>query len=93
VNARLFRMEVHTADQRPEDTELYRTTIGAPLPHVLPDGQTVAVVPGMPDASGLLGRMQIRDNGDWQMPPLGSEVVDSDGTALVRAWIAALPQR
>lgn len=93
INARLLRMELHAADRKPEDTELYQTAIGAPLKHVLPDGQTVVVVRGQPDASGLLGRMKIRDKSEWQMPPLGSEVVDDAGVAAVRAWIAALPPR
>jgi hypothetical protein len=50
-----------------------------------------------PDNSGdscVHVRMSTRDGGGWrdgdQMPPLGTEIVDPDGVAAVRAWIDAL---
>jgi hypothetical protein len=46
------------------------------------------VVPGSPEQSGLYQRLTHRD---WmQMPPLGTEVVDDAGAALVAAWIRGL---
>lgn len=53
------------------------------------DGATIAIVPGDPEARQLLIRMERR--GDAQMPPRGTEVVDGDGTAMIRAWIESLP--
>jgi uncharacterized repeat protein (TIGR03806 family) len=46
------------------------------------------VVPGNPDLSVMVARMGRRDAAG--MPPLGSNVVDAAGVALVRQWIASL---
>ena len=46
------------------------------------------VLPGAPDRSVLLARMNRRD--DAQMPPLASTQVDAAGVALVRRWIGGL---
>ena len=45
------------------------------------------IAPGDPDNSVLLERMNRRDAS--AMPPLGSDIVDSDGVALIRSWIAS----
>jgi uncharacterized repeat protein (TIGR03806 family) len=47
------------------------------------------VVPGDPEASILLYRMQSLDPGAM-MPELGRSMVHDDGVALIRAWIAGL---
>ncbi len=46
------------------------------------------IVPGEPDRSLLAYRIGTRN--DHAMPPLGSRLVDTDGTALIRAWIEGL---
>ena len=46
------------------------------------------VVPGQPDESVLLGRVEANDQ-DVRMPPIARNVVDTEGAALLRAWIAA----
>ena len=46
------------------------------------------VVPGNPDLSVMVARMGRRDAAG--MPPLGTNVVDAAGVALVRQWIASL---
>ena len=46
------------------------------------------VVPGNPDLSILPARMGRRDAAG--MPPLGTTLVDAEGVALVRQWIAGL---
>ena len=52
-------------------------------------GQAARIVaPGDPDHSVLLERMSHRDAN--AMPPLGSNLVDDDGVALIRDWIAGL---
>jgi hypothetical protein len=49
------------------------------------------IVPGHPDDSRLLTVMARR--GMWlHMPPLASKEVDREGVALVRQWIAAMPE-
>ena len=49
------------------------------------------IVPGDPDASILWYRMSVTDPG-VAMPQVGRDVVDTDGGALIRAWITALPK-
>jgi hypothetical protein len=47
------------------------------------------IAPGEEARSVLLERISRRD--DAGMPPLASNEVDSDGVALIDAWISALP--
>lgn len=47
------------------------------------------IAPGDPSRSVLLERMSRR--GPRQMPPLGTNRIDEQGTALIREWIASLP--
>jgi hypothetical protein len=72
----------------PAATPTHATTVGVALSETDP-GFATRVVAGDPDLSGLVHRMELR--GDVkQMPPLASELADTAGTALVRAWIDAL---
>lgn len=48
------------------------------------------VVPGEAEQSILLARMNLRDD-SLQMPPIGSNVIDTEGVALIRDWINSLP--
>lgn len=52
---------------------------------------TLRVVPGHPESSGLIARMQVRGPKE-QMPPLATERVDAAGVATVEEWIASLPE-
>lgn len=52
-------------------------------------GHLVSIVPGDPDRSILLHRMQSTEPG-VAMPELGKETVDHDGVAVVRRWIAGM---
>lgn len=54
-------------------------------------GRTFDVVPGEPDASILLYRMETNDPAEM-MPELGRSLVHETGVALVRDWIAAMPE-
>ena len=47
------------------------------------------VAPGSPARSVLLSRISRRDQ--YQMPPLGTAVVDSNAVALISDWISSLP--
>jgi hypothetical protein len=49
----------------------------------------VAIAPGDPNASQLAERMATREV--IQMPPIGTELVDTDAVQDVRDWIAGLP--
>jgi hypothetical protein len=47
--------------------------------------------PGKPDNSKMIKRISMRKEG-WSMPVLGTEVVDAEGVALLRRWIAEMPR-
>jgi uncharacterized repeat protein (TIGR03806 family) len=53
-------------------------------------GREFDVVPGQPDASILVYRMEATEP-DIRMPELGRSVVDARGVALIRAWITQMP--
>ena len=76
-------------DMRAE-TPLARTGICEAAPKIpVPGFETARVVsPGNPEASVLLERMRRVDQ--FRMPMAGTSVVDQDGVALIRAWIAGL---
>ena len=48
------------------------------------------LVPANSDLSALVLRMALRDHAE-QMPPVGSNMVDAEGEALLREWIDAMP--
>jgi hypothetical protein len=52
---------------------------------------TLRLVPGRPEQSGLIARMNVRGPRE-QMPPLATELVDEDGVGLVSRWIERLPE-
>jgi uncharacterized repeat protein (TIGR03806 family) len=54
-------------------------------------GRSFGIVPGRPDESILLYRIESRQPG-VMMPEQGRRLTDREGTALVRAWIASLQQ-
>jgi hypothetical protein len=66
---------------------------GAPTRYRMPTAAGAAhtlIEPGRPDASVLVLRMRSRD--PWtQMPPLGSQMPDADGLALIERWITDEP--
>ncbi len=53
-------------------------------------GRAFGIVPGQPDASIMMFRLESVEP-DIRMPELGKNLVDAEGAALVRAWIASLP--
>ena len=66
------------------------TTVDVPGRYVVPTappGASRRAAPGAPENSAIVYRMRSRRPSS-QMPPLGSELVDDDGVALVMAWIA-----
>ena len=53
-------------------------------------GRSFGIVPGQPDASIMMFRLESSEP-DIRMPELGRNLVDAEGAAIVRAWIASLP--
>lgn len=67
-----------------EETPVWQTAVGQRNPR----SQLFTIDPGSPDTSLLINRMSMR--GVQQMPPVGTEDVDDDGVAEIRAWISSL---
>jgi hypothetical protein len=86
VPVRLTLMQ-RVADPVGSAAQVLRSMLDAPSRYQRGDDAGAhAMVPGDAGASVLLQRMRARD-GRTQMPPLGTELVDSDALALVARWI------
>jgi hypothetical protein len=82
-----MRLEVGTLGTVAETTS-YSTIVGiAPLLSF--GGATSLVEEGDPSASAVFLRMSLRGN-PQQMPPRGTEVVDTDFLVTLSAWITSL---
>ena len=55
-------------------------------------GRSFGIVPGHPDESILLHRIESLEPG-VMMPEIARRLVDEEGVALVRSWIASLPEQ
>lgn len=53
-------------------------------------GRAFGIVPGQPDASILVFRIESTE-ADIKMPELGRNLVDAEGVALIREWVTQLP--
>ena len=72
-------------------TRAYETIVGQPtLSFKGPGKPPFRVAPGDPASSAVVVRMQHRGDA-FQMPPLGTEVVDPSGVDAVTAWVLSLP--
>jgi hypothetical protein len=90
-----LRVLVREVDLPFQEWELYQTTLGQEVVKWTPrpEGFDTRIVPGVPEQSALFYRMERRDadgSVGEQMPPLATELVDSDALAAVRAWILAM---
>ncbi|HKO93669.1 MAG TPA: hypothetical protein VJU61_21095 [Polyangiaceae bacterium] len=83
----LLRLNVE--ESVPEDTGLFQSVVGRPLQYYRAEPGTLRVVPGAPDSSALIQRMEVRGPKE-QMPPLATEEVDAEGVQAVRRWISEL---
>ena len=54
-------------------------------------GRLYDIVPGKPDESILVYRIEVADEPDVVMPEVGRTLVDAQGVALIREWIARMP--
>lgn len=54
-------------------------------------GHSVGIAPGHPEASILVHRLESTQAG-VMMPQMGRTIVDAEAAALIRAWIAAMPE-
>jgi len=83
----LLRLSVD--ESAPEDSGLFQSVVGQALQYYRAESGTLRVMPGEPDSSALIQRMEVRGPKE-QMPPLASEEIDPDGVLAIRRWIAEL---
>ncbi len=75
----------------PEASPLFQTAIGHEALYAgFAPAVTCRILPGKPDLSVLVRRMEARNDVD-AMPRIATEHVDPDGVALVRRFVAGLP--
>lgn len=79
-----------------EETGTFTTAVGQRGVYSM-GGSKGRIVPGHPEQSAVVYRMTQRGllgtpEGAAQMPPLATEVVDTEGLALVSDWIESLPK-
>ena len=89
ASRRTLRLRLRVTDVTPEKTPTYLTAIDAPMTHQWDGGANVGIAPGDPAKSQIYYRINRRGDG-YQMPPIGSKVIDASGAATIRAWIVAL---
>jgi hypothetical protein len=73
-----------------QDQDAIASTIGRPVKKPAPGQSPDAVLriePGRPDRSAVMQRMSSRYPA-LQMPPLGTELIDSEAVALLQRWIS-----
>lgn len=83
-------LRLRLTDVSPQDTGAY-AAIGLKAKHEDPFYGIYNIYPGRPDLSQAWVRMNVRDNGIWQMPPVGTKLKDTDGVKVVALWISSLP--
>jgi hypothetical protein len=73
------------------ETSTYTSTVGVAQTAAIEPapGTTLRIAPGDSAASGVFVRLNNR-GGSYQMPPLGTELVDTTGVAAVQTWINSL---
>ncbi len=77
---------VNTGLSSVQETGTYSTAVDQPVTGM---PSMTLIEPGEPDMSFVVARISSRENG-VQMPPIGTEVVHSDGVTLIRNWISGL---
>jgi hypothetical protein len=65
------------------------TTVGVDLQQWLGHGYTKRIVAGDPASSAVFARPAMR-GANIQMPPIATEIVDTQGVELLRTWITNL---
>jgi hypothetical protein len=83
-------LRLRLGDATPQDTGAY-AAIGMKAKHQSPLYGDYNIYPGRPDLSQVLIRIALRDNGQWQMPPLDTKKIEVSDVKAVSDWIAALP--
>jgi hypothetical protein len=83
----LLRLDVENVTA--EDSGVFQSIVGQSLDHFEAPDYALRVVPGEPDHSAIVARMEARRS-KMQMPPLATEEPDELGVDSVRRWVARL---
>ncbi len=83
-----MRLRLSVSDVDASNTPVNKTATCLVMKHLVPPDVAYALVPGDPDASGIVARMNRRDS--YGMPPECTNAVDEAGVATVSAWIASM---
>lgn len=86
--ARTTGLDLRAAQTDPAQRGRFKTPIAAGKGS---GGRFYDIVPGKPDASILVFRIESTEPGVL-MPDLSRRLVDTDGVALIRQWIAEMPK-
>jgi hypothetical protein len=83
----LLRLDVENVT--PEESGVFQSIVGQSLDHFDAPEFELRVMPGEPEQSAIIARMESRAQ-RMQMPPLSTEEADSSGVDAVRRWVASL---
>jgi hypothetical protein len=87
----ILRLDVAESALPVAQSKLYLSTVGQ-VTHYYPGGTggQIRIAPGNPDGSVIYTRINQRGSMEQMPPPFSTEVVDTAGVAIVRAWIESL---
>jgi hypothetical protein len=83
----LLRLDVENVTA--EESGVFQSIVGQSLDHFEAADFDLRVVPGEPEHSAIVARMEARKS-RMQMPPLATEEADSSGIESVSRWVANL---
>ncbi|MBK8011165.1 MAG: hypothetical protein IPK13_07420 [Deltaproteobacteria bacterium] len=81
-----FGLRLSWYDTSIEETGAVRTSVGVRVEKFSRPDIAFRIVPGDPESSAVVARMEDRGSLD-QMPPIATKVVDQDGLDTIRPWI------
>jgi hypothetical protein len=83
-------LRVLVGDLTVEDTGAYKTAINQRTTASAELGIDYRILGGSPDESAVFIRMGLRSSEGDQMPPIGTEMTDATGLALISSFIEGL---
>ncbi len=84
-------LRLHVTDATVQQTGAW-ATVGYKMKHQGdPMWGDYAILAGKPNESQVWLRMNVRDKGLWQMPPVCTKVIDGPAVATIGSWITSLP--
>jgi len=82
-------LRLGVGERDPMANQIVATTVGVDVQQWLGHGYAKRIVAGKPDMSAVFARAAMR-GANIQMPPIATEIVDTQGVELLRTWITNL---